>query len=169
MKNELSDQQVLDRASEILSARFTEKMQREFLKDESAIKRLIQLKIASLPYEAFVVVFLDGGNRVIAIEELARGTLTNAVVHPRELVKRVLHHNAHAVVFAHNHPSASSEPSLADIDMTSDHAKLLGALDTMLVDHYVVNEGTVTSMKDYVMKNRKKLERRSLERLLSAA
>ena len=87
----------------------------------------------------FVAVFLDAQNRVLEVEELFRGTLTQTSVFPREIVKRALHFNAAAVIFAHNHPSGGLEPSPSDIEIT---AQLKAAGDIVgieLLDHIIFN------------------------------
>jgi DNA repair protein RadC len=90
------------------------------------------------PHEVFVVVFLDAQHRVVASEELFRGTLTQTSVYPREVVKRALHHNAAAVILAHNHPSGVAEPSRADEALTAALKQALGLVDVRVLDHFVV-------------------------------
>jgi DNA repair protein RadC len=84
------------------------------------------------------VLFLDAQNRVTAQEELFAGTLTQTSVYPREVVKRALHHNAAAVIFAHNHPSGVAEPSLADELLTKALKEALGLVDVRVLDHFVI-------------------------------
>lgn len=86
----------------------------ETLGSPQAVKQYLQLLLARRPYESFAVLFLDVKNRLIASEELFRGTLTHTSVYPREVVKAALGHNAAAVIIAHNHPSGTPEPSAAD-------------------------------------------------------
>ena len=83
-----------------------------------AVRDYLRMKLQALPHEVFVALFLDAQNRVIGSEELFRGTLTQASVYPREVVKRAPHHNAGAVIFAHNAPSGVAEPSHADETLT---------------------------------------------------
>lgn len=97
-------------------------------------------------FEAFVVVFLDAHLRVIAVEEMFRGTLTQTSVHPREIVKRALAHNAAAVVLAHNHPSGELEPSNADEQLTKVVKSALRLIDVAVIDHIVVGHGRCLSM-----------------------
>jgi DNA repair protein RadC len=80
----------------------------------------LRARILAYPYEVFVCLFLDTRHRVIAFEELFRGSIDGASVHPREVVRRCLAHNAAAVIFAHNHPSGVAEPSQADRDVTAE-------------------------------------------------
>jgi DNA repair protein RadC len=91
-----------------------------------------------LAHECFWCVFLDAQNRVIAAEELFRGTLTQTSVYPREVVKATLAHNAAAVVFAHNHPSGVAEPSRADELLTQALRQALALVDIRTLDHFVV-------------------------------
>jgi DNA repair protein RadC len=85
-----------------------------------------------------MVLFLDAQNRVAAQEELFAGTLTQTAVHPREVVKRALHHNAAAVIFAHNHPSGVAEPSRADELLTRALKEALALVEVKVLDHFVV-------------------------------
>jgi DNA repair protein RadC len=113
-----------------------------------AVKDYLRLKIADLPYEVFAVVFLDVQNRVIAIEEMFRGTLTQTSVYPREVVKAALAHNAAAVVLSHNHPSGSPEPSRADEALTQTLKAALALVDVRVLDHMVVTRGSVLSFAE---------------------
>src|SRR5660398_31316 len=83
-----------------------------------AVKHYLQLHLAAKSHEVFAVLFLDVQNRLLALEELFRGTLTQTSVYPREVVLRALHHQASAVVLAHNHPSGTVQPSRADEMLT---------------------------------------------------
>jgi DNA repair protein RadC len=82
--------------------------------------------------------FLDAQNRLIAAEELFRGTLTQTSVYPREILKRALHHNAAAVILAHNHPSGVTEPSRADELLTRALREALQQVDVRVLDHLIV-------------------------------
>ncbi len=85
-----------------------------------------------------MALFLDAQHRVIAIEELFRGTLTQTSVYPREVVKASLHHNAAAVIFAHNHPSGMAEPSRSDELLTTALKQALALVDVRVLDHFIV-------------------------------
>jgi len=126
-----------------------EELQRgDALGSPQAVRDYLQLHLQGKPHEIFVGVFLDAGHRVIAAEELFHGTLTHTSVYPREIVKRALHHNAAAVIFAHNHPSGAAEPSGADEALT--HA-LKGALATVevgVLDHFVIGVGRACSFAE---------------------
>lgn len=113
-----------------------------------AVKDYLRLKIADLPYEVFAVVFLDVQNRVLAIEEMFRGTLSQTSVYPREVVKAALAHNAAAVILSHNHPSGSAEPSRADEALTQTLKAALALVDVRVLDHMVVTRATVLSFAE---------------------
>ena len=96
------------------------------------------MKLANYEHEVFVVLYLDNRHRFIALEELFRGTIDGASVYPREVVKQALVHNASALIFAHNHPSGSPEPSQADIAITKKLSLALDTVDMRTLDHVVV-------------------------------
>lgn len=100
------------------------------------------------PYEVFACVFLDNRHRVIACEEMFRGTIDGASVHPREVVRRALAHNAAALILAHNHPSGVAEPSQADIAITRRLVDALALVDVRVLDHFVVGEGEPLSLAE---------------------
>ena len=109
-----------------------------------AVREYLKLKIADREHEVFVALFLDSQNRLIACEELFRGTLAQTSVYPREVVKAALRHNAAAVIFAHNHPSGVAEPSRADELLTQALKQALALIDIRTLDHLVVG-GTNTA------------------------
>lgn len=98
--------------------------------------------------EVFACLFLDNRNRVIAFEELFFGTIDGASVHPREVVRRCLHHNAAALICAHNHPSGVAEPSEADIRITKRLREALDLIDVKLHDHLIVGDGQPVSLAE---------------------
>jgi DNA repair protein RadC len=108
------------------------------LNSPQAVKQYLQLLLGNKPYESFVVLFLDVKNRLIASEELFRGTLTHASVYPREIVKASLAHNAASILLAHNHPSGTSEPSNADLTLTQSLKQALALVDIRVLDHFIV-------------------------------
>jgi len=112
--------------------------QRDALGSPQAVRDYLKLKLGSLPREVFMALFLDAQNRVAATEELFSGTLTQTSVYPREVVKRALHHNAAAVIFAHNHPSGVAEPSRADEALTKALKEALALVEVKVLDHFVV-------------------------------
>jgi DNA repair protein RadC len=104
----------------------------------AAVRDYLRAHFAGRQYEAFVVVLLDAQNRVIAVEELFRGTLTQTSVYPREVVKTALKHNAGAVILSHNHPSGVCEPSVQDQSLTRTLAEALALVDVRVLDHFIV-------------------------------
>ena len=112
------------------------------------VKHYLQLHLASKGHEVFAVLFLDSQHRLIALEELFRGTLTQTSVYPREVVLRALHHHAAAVVLAHNHPSGSVQPSRADEALTQTLKSALALVDVRVLDHIVVAPGQALSMAE---------------------
>ena len=103
---------------------------------------------AARAHEVFAVVFLDAQNKLLAMEELFRGTLTQTSVYPREVVIRALHHNAAAVVLAHNHPSGTVQPSRADEALTHTLKAALALVDVRVLDHVIVAPGQALSMAE---------------------
>ena len=108
------------------------------LNSPGAVREYLQLLLRSRQQEVFVAIFLDAQHRVIATEELFQGTLTQTSVYPREVVKRALHHNAAAVIFAHNHPSGVAEPSQSDQLLTEALKQALALVDVRVLDHFIV-------------------------------
>ena len=111
---------------------------RDTLASPAAVRDYLRLTLAPLPHEAFVVLFLDSQNRLLAAREMFRGTLTQTSVYPREIVKAALAHNAAGVLFAHNHPSGVAEPSRADELLTASLKQALALVDIRTLDHFVV-------------------------------
>ena len=103
-----------------------------------AVRDYLKLYLSGLAHEVFLALWLDAQNRLIAAEELFRGTLTQTSVYPREVVKKALWHNAAAVVLAHNHPSGVSEPSSADQLLTRELKQALALVDVRVLDHFIV-------------------------------
>jgi len=108
----------------------------------------LQLRLSSYEHEVFSCIFLDNRNRIIHYEELFRGTINGASVHPREVVKSCLKYNAAAVIFAHNHPSGIAEPSQADIDITRQLKNALALIDTRVLDHLIIGQGVSCSLAE---------------------
>ncbi len=112
--------------------------ERDALSSPAAVRDYLRLTLRERPHEVFLALFLDARNRVLAEEELFRGTLTQTSVYPREVVKRALAHNAAAVILAHNHPSGTAEPSAADLDLTRTLRDALALVDVRVLDHFIV-------------------------------
>ena len=108
------------------------------LNSPGAVRDYLQLLLRGRQQEVFMAIFLDAQHRVVAAEELFSGTLTQTSVYPREVVKRALHHNAAAVIFAHNHPSGVAEPSNADQVLTQALKTALVLVDVRVLDHFIV-------------------------------
>ena len=122
--------------------------ERTVFETPDAVKHYLQLHLAGKPHEVFSVLFLDVQNRLLAMEELFRGTLTQTSVYPREIVLRSLHHQAAAVVLAHNHPSGSVQPSRADEALTQTLKAALALVDVRVLDHVIVGAGEALSMAE---------------------
>lgn len=118
----------------------------EALADPAQAGDYFARKLRALPHEVFACLFLDTRHRVIAYEELFRGTLDGSEVHPREVARRCLAHNAAAVLFGHNHPSGNPEPSAADRAVTARLKQALALVEVRVLDHFIVGDGTPTSM-----------------------
>ncbi|HEY7987062.1 MAG TPA: DNA repair protein RadC [Methylophilaceae bacterium] len=125
-----------------------EMQQRDVLASPAAVRDYLRIKLGALKREVFMVLLLDAQNRVIASEELFAGTLTQTSVYPREVVKRALHHNAAAAIFAHNHPSGVAEPSRADEMLTKVLKDALALVDVKVLDHFVVAGNGVLSFSE---------------------
>lgn len=108
------------------------------LNSPQAVRDYLRLLLGGREQEVFMVLFLDAQHRVIAAEELFRGTLTQTSVYPREVVKRALHHNAAATILAHNHPSGVSEPSQSDRMLTDALKQALALVEVRVLDHFIV-------------------------------
>lgn len=108
-------------------------------------RRYLEACLRDRPHEVFGCVFLDNRHRVLAFEELFRGTLNGATVYPREVVKRALAYNAAAVILVHNHPSGVAEPSQADRSLTARLKEALAMVDVRVLDHLVVGDGETVS------------------------
>lgn len=119
------------------------------LSSPQAVRHYLQLLLAAKPYEIFVVLFLDVKNRLIASDELFRGTLTHTSVYPREVVKATLAHNAASVIFAHNHPSGTPDPSAADHSLTQALKQALALVDVRVLDHFIVAGHHVHSFAEH--------------------
>lgn len=105
-------------------------------------------RLRDYAFEVFAVIFLDNRHRVLAFEELFRGTIDGASVHPREVLRRALHHNAAAVVLSHNHPSGVAEPSQADCRITERLRDALAMVDVRVLDHLIIGDGSCCSLAE---------------------
>lgn len=140
------DDVLIQRALTIMESRLQNR--HDALNNPQAVREFLRLRIAAREWEVFVVLFLDAQHRLIACEEMFRGTLTQTSVYPREVVKAALKHNAAAVVFAHNHPSGVAEPSRADEFLTQTLKQALALVDCKTLDHFVVGGEKTTSFAE---------------------
>jgi len=138
------DQSIL-RALRILDARMRSG---PLLSSPTAVRDYLRLSLHDRGHEVFVCIFLDAQHRVLACDELFRGTLAQTGVYPREVVKAALAHNAAAVVFAHNHPSGVAEPSRADELLTQSLKQALALVDIRTLDHFVVAGNALVSFAE---------------------
>ena len=136
---------VLELARRALSEQLKEK---PLFATPQAVRDYLQLQLGSRPHEVFAVLFLDSQHRLIALEELFRGTLTQTSVYPREVVVRALALHAGSVVLAHNHPSGEPRPSRADEALTQTLKAALGLVDVRVLDHFVVTSTQAVSMAE---------------------
>ena len=116
------------------------------LSDPAACGRFLRARLGAFPHEVFAGLFLDNRHRMIAFEELFRGSIHGASVFPREVVRRCLAHNAAAAIFAHNHPSGVAEPSLADREITAELKRALGLIEVRVLDHFIIGGNAVVSL-----------------------
>jgi len=136
---------IIEQALQLLAAEVREA---DAMSSPAVVKDYLRLKLGERPHEVFAVVFLDTQNRVIAIEEMFRGTLSQTSIYPREVVKEALARNAAAVILAHNHPSGSPEPSRADEVLTSTLRQALALVDVRVLDHLIVTRAGVLSFAE---------------------
>ncbi|MBC3869233.1 RadC family protein [Undibacterium oligocarboniphilum] len=140
----------LQAVSELARRAIAEELQNgTTLSSPQAVRHYLQLLIGNKEHEIFVALFLDVKNRLIASEELFRGSLNHASVYPREVVKSALKHNAAAIIFAHNHPSGTPEPSQADIELTRILKQALTLIEIRVLDHFIIANPHVYSLAEH--------------------
>lgn len=120
----------------------------EALTDPRTAGEYFAKRLRALKHEVFACLFLDNRHQLIAYEELFSGSLDGAEVHPREVIKICLKHNAAAVIFGHNHPSGNPQPSAADRSVTARLKQALGLVDVRCLDHFIIGDGQPTSMAE---------------------
>jgi DNA repair protein RadC len=118
------------------------------LSNPAATREYLTAKLRGREHEVFVCLLLDTRHRVIAYEEVFRGTIDGASVHPREIVKLALTHNAAAVILAHNHPSGVCEPSRSDVRLTERLRDALLLVDVRVLDHLIIGDGPALSFAE---------------------
>ncbi len=136
----------LQSALELSRRHLGEQLTRETVfSNPATVTGFVRAQLRDYQHEVFMALFLDNRHRLIAVEELFRGTIDGASVYPREVVKRALQHNAAALIFAHNHPSGIAEPSVADEQITERLIRALALVDIRVLDHIIVgSEGEVS-------------------------
>jgi DNA repair protein RadC len=134
--------------AEALALLQLEVRERDVLASPGAVRDFLLLLLANRRHEVFVVMFLDAQNRVIATEEMFRGTLTQTSVYPREVVVEALQRNAASVILCHNHPSGVAEPSRADEALTQTLRQALALVDIRVLDHVIVSGATSLSFAE---------------------
>ena len=132
----MTDQEIINQALVILKSRLHEPG--FLIRDQSDASSYLKLKIAELEYESFRVMYLNNQHGLIKLKEMFRGTINQAQVYPREIVKAALHFNAAAVILTHNHPSGRKEPSEADKNITRKLISALELVDVRVLDHIIV-------------------------------
>jgi DNA repair protein RadC len=136
-------------ARELVLRLLQEDMQRgDVLSSPGAVRDYLKLLLTQREHEVFVAIFLDAQHRVVASEEMFRGTLTSTSVYPREVLKAALRHNAAAIIFSHNHPSGLAEPSNADRMLTDALKQALSLIDVRVLDHLVVAGASILSFAE---------------------
>ena len=141
-----SDDDIISAALAVLERRM--RYSEAVMSSPDATRSYLRLKFAGLEHEVFACIFLDNRHRVIETEIMFRGTIDGASVHPREVVKAALRHNAAAVIFAHNHPSGVAEPSQADLHLTRRLREALGMVDIRTLDHIITGDGECVSFAE---------------------
>lgn len=139
----------LDSARELVRRALEEDLCREAIASPGAARDYLLAALSALQHEVFMVLFLDGQNRLIASRECFRGTVSQTSVYPREIVKLALEYNATSVIFAHNHPSGIAEPSHADKLLTTSLRQALALVDIRVMDHLIVGCGKTYSMAEH--------------------
>lgn len=137
----MTDHQILERASEIIAAKFIDG---DEFTDAKTTKEYLTFKLAHYEHEVFAVMLLNSQHQLIEYKEMFHGTIDSASVYPREMIKAVLSVNANAVIFAHNHPSGSPAPSEADKRITTRLVNALALIDVRVLDHVVVGKTAIS-------------------------
>ena len=118
------------------------------LERPAAVRDYLRLKLVAEPNEIFVVVFMNSMHDVLAVEPMFHGTINATSVYPRVVLQRALQLNAAAVIFAHQHPSGTTEPSNADRLLTEQLKTALALIDVRVLDHFVIGQGAPYSFAE---------------------
>ncbi|SRR6266513_4714426 len=141
------EDRIISRALSVLEHRFAEPGERYLLNAPSAVHAYARLRLAELDHEVFAAAFLDIQHRVIALEQLFQGTLTQTTVYPREIARAALRLNAAAVVLIHNHPSGKAEFSEEDKALTKGIRSALRLIDVHVLDHVLIAGSRMASLE----------------------
>jgi DNA repair protein RadC len=140
----------LQAVMEMARRHFKEALQRgDVLGSPDVTRAYLSAQLRGYGYEVFACLLLDNQNRVIELTELFRGTIDAASVYPREVARLALQHNAAAVIFAHNHPSGSNEPSLSDKQITAQLKQAMALFDIRVLDHFIIGDGEPYSFAEH--------------------
>ncbi|UYW72759.1 DNA repair protein RadC [Pseudocitrobacter faecalis] len=142
----VNEQRIIRRAMRLLE-KYQRQPAEQFL-SASCTKSWLQLYLARQEREVFVVLYLDNQHRLLEHETLFLGTISHTEIHPREIVKSALHHNAAAVIIAHNHPSGITDASEADKRITSRIVNALDLIEVRVLDHFIIGNGEVLSFAE---------------------
>ena len=141
----VTDDDIIAMATKIISKRFN---RGKSLASSEETREYLKLMLSHVEHEVFCAIFMDNRHRVLAYEELFKGTIDGASVHPREVVKRAFNLNAAAVIFVHNHPSGVAEPSKSDRQITQQLIKALKLVEIRVLDHIIVGGTETVSMAE---------------------
>lgn len=139
-----ADQELITRAIRCLETHYLVK--RDVMNSPDVAESFVRLHLAGVKHEIFAVLWLDTRLRLIVYEELFRGTIDGASVHPREVVRQALKHNASNCILVHNHPSGVPDPSQSDLRITETLRNTLSLIDVAVTDHLIVGAEGVVSM-----------------------
>lgn len=140
-----TDEEILQAARDVMNRRVR---RGTALTCPDLTREFLNTQLGPYEHEVFAVLWLDNRHRVLAFEEMFRGTIDGASVHPREVVKACVKFNAAACIFAHNHPSGVCEPSQADMRITQRLKDALALIDVRVLDHVIVGEGPACSFAE---------------------
>lgn len=141
------EDQLIETALQILDRRLFTRGPK--LEAPHEVRNYLKLQLAAMDHEVFAVIYLDSVHRPIKYEVLFHGSISSAVIHPRQVIKRALAHNAAAIIIAHNHPSGCHKPSLADKRLTVCLKESLELVEVRMLDHFIIAEGTPLSLAEY--------------------
>lgn len=141
------EDQLIETALQILDRRLFTRGPK--LEAPHEVRNYLKLQLAAMDHEVFAVIYMDSVHRPITFEVLFHGSINMAFIHPRQVIKRALAHNAAAIIIAHNHPSGCHTPSLADKRITTSLKESLELVEIRVLDHFIIAEGTPLSLAEY--------------------